>query len=160
VDFRREVITVKAGYANNGEARSVPMNDTLTMLLKSAKVNAAEGERVFCNRYGQPYRSFRTAFERAVYQAGIQDFTFHDLRHTFASRLVMAERDLPTVKELLGHKDITMTLRYAHLSSGHKQTAVRKLEQFAVKIPASFTTPHTAPTGNDAQVVGCDGLGR
>jgi hypothetical protein len=64
---RREVITVKAGYAKNGEARSVPMNDTLTMLLKSAKVNAAEGERVFCNRYGQPYRSFRTAFERAVY---------------------------------------------------------------------------------------------
>ena len=69
VDFRRGVVTVRAGYAKNGEARSVPMNDTLTMLLKSAKLHAAEGERVFCNRHGQPYRSFRTAFERAVRKA-------------------------------------------------------------------------------------------
>jgi integrase len=86
------------------------MNDSLTVLLKSGRLNAAEAERVFCNRYGRPYRSYRTAFESAVRKAGIEDFTFHDLRHTFASRLVMAGVDLPTVKELLGHKDITMTL--------------------------------------------------
>jgi integrase len=109
VDFRRGLASVRAGYAMNGEARSIPMNDTLTMLMKSGKLHAAEGDQVFCNRHSQPYRSFRTAFERAVRQAGIQDFTFHDLRHTFASRLVMAGVDLPTVKELLGHKDITMT---------------------------------------------------
>ncbi len=138
VDFRRGVVSVRAGYAKNGEARSVPMNDTLTMELKSAKVNPTEGERVFCNRHGQPYGSFRTAFERAVRQAGIQDFTFHDLRHTFASRLVMVGVDLPTVKELLGHKEIAMTLRYAHLSSDHKQTAVKKLD----KSPSKF---HNAP---------------
>ena len=69
--------------------------------------------------------------------ARIVDFTFHDLRHTFASRLVMARVDLTTVKELLGHKDIGMTMRYAHLSSDHKQAAVNKLE----KVPAIFTTP-------------------
>ena len=83
---------------------------------------------------GMPYRSFRTAFERAVRLAGIADFTFHDLRHTFASRLVMAGVDLPTVKELLGHKDISMTMRYAHLSSDHKQAAVKswkKSQQFS-----------------------------
>jgi integrase len=136
------------------------MNDTLTMLLKSGRLHAAEGDRVFLNRYGQPYRSFRTAFERAVRQAGIQDFTFHDLRHTFASRLVMAGVDLPTVKELLGHKQITMTLRYAHLSSDHKHAAVRRLEQFAAKVPTNFTTPHTLPTENNAQVVEFGGLGR
>ena len=129
VDFRRGVVTVRAGYAKNGEARSVPMNDTLTMLLKSAKLHAAEGGRVFCNRHGQPYRSFRTAVERAVRQADIQDFTFHDIRHTFASRLVIAGVDLPTVKELLGHRDMTMTLRYAHLSTDHKQAAVRNREK-------------------------------
>ena len=120
---------MRAGYAKNGEGRSVPLNDTLTMVLKSAKVSETNGERVFCNRRGQPYRSFLTAFERAGSEAGVADFTFHDLRHTFASRLVMARVDLPTVKELMGHKPITMTLRYAHLSSDHKQAAVRKLDQ-------------------------------
>jgi integrase len=155
-DFRRGVVTVRAGYAKNREARSVPMNDTLTMLMKSAKLQAAEGGWVFRNRHGQPYRSFRTAFERAVRQAGIQDFTFHDLRHTFASRLVMAGVDLPTVKELLGHKDITMTLRYAHLSTDHKQAAVKKLE----KVPAIFTTPPNAHLSTAGQVIESSGVGR
>jgi integrase len=83
---------------------------------------------------------FRTAFEQAVKRAGLMDFTFHDLRHTFASRLVMTGVDLPTVKELLGHKSIAMTLRYTHLSTDHKQRAVRALEQFGEKVPAIFTT--------------------
>jgi integrase len=110
------------------------------MMLKSGKVNAAEGERVFCNRHGRPYGFFRTAVEWPVRQAGIQGFTFHDLRHTFASRLVMAGVELPTVKELLGDKEIAMTLRYAHLSSDHKQTAVKKLD----KSPSNF---HDTPMG-------------
>jgi integrase len=63
VDFRRGVVTVRAGYVKNGEGRSVPLNDTLTIVLKSGKVNQAEDSRVFCNRHGRPYRSFRTAFE-------------------------------------------------------------------------------------------------
>jgi integrase len=138
IDFRRGVISVRAGYVKNGEARSVPMNDTLTIVLKSAKVNDAKGERDFRNQRGQPYRSYRNAFERAVSQAGIQNFTFHDLRHTFASRLVMAGVDLATVKELMGHKHIAMTLRYAHLSSDHKQAAVKKLD----KSPSNF---HNTP---------------
>jgi integrase len=136
IDFRRRVITVRAGYAKNGESRSVPMNEVLTATLKAVKLQMADGERVFCNRQGTPYRSYRTTFERTLRQAGIQDFTFHDLRHTFASRLVMAGVDLPTVKELLGHKDISMTMRYAHLSSDHKQAAIKKPE----KVPAILTT--------------------
>jgi integrase len=156
VDCRRGVVTVRAGYAKNGEARSVPMNDTLTMVLKSGTLHAAKGDQVFCNQHGQPYRSFRTAFEHAVRQAGIQDFTFHDLRHTFASRLVMAGVDLPTVKELLGHRDITMTLRYAHLSTDHKQAAGKKLE----KVPAIFTTPPSARPSKDAQVIDNSSMGR
>jgi integrase len=137
VDFRRRTITVRAAYAKNGESRTMPMNEVLTTTLKAVKLHRADGERVFCSRQGTPYRSFRTAFERAARLAGVVDFTFHDLRHTFGSRLVMAGVDLPTVKELLGHKDISMTMRYAHLSSNHKQAAVKKLE----KVPAIFTTP-------------------
>jgi integrase len=146
------MITVRASYAKNGEARRVPMNQLLTDILKSVKLANNQYERVFCTRDGTPYRSFRSAFERAVQKAGTADFTFHDLRHTFASRLVTAGVDLPTVKELLGHRDISMTMRYTHLSSDHKQTAVGKLEQFAAQVPAIVTTPSTRPSHDRSQV--------
>src|SRR5438093_13194233 len=91
----------------------------LTATLEEVTIHGTESGSVFRNRKGAPYRSFRTAFERAVRKALILDFTFHDLRHTFASRLVMSGVDLPTVKDLMGHKNINMTLRYSHLSSEH-----------------------------------------
>jgi integrase len=61
-------------------------------------------------------------------KAGIKDFHFHDLRHTFASLLVMARDDLTTVSKLLGHKTLTMTLRYSHLAPSHKVKAVDLLD--------------------------------
>jgi len=133
VDFRRQTITVQAAYAKNGESRSVPMNEVLTATLQTVRMSTATDGPVFRTRTGEPYRSFRTAFTHAVRQASMVDFTFHDLRHTFASRLVMSGVDLPTVQELMGHKDISMILRYTHLSSDHKQRAVRALEQFGEK---------------------------
>jgi len=133
VDFRRQTITVQAAYAKNGESRSVPMNEVLTATLQTVRMSTATDGPVFRTRTGEPYRSFRTAFTHAVRQASRVDFTFHDLRHTFASRLVMSGVDLPTVQELMGHKDISMILRYTHLSSDHKQRAVRALEQFGEK---------------------------
>jgi len=148
IDFRRRVITVRAAYSKNGESRSIPMNDVLTTTLKAVKMEASTEGSVFRTPQGGPYRNFRTAFERAVQQAGLEDFTFHDLRHTFASRLVMAGVDLPTVKELLGHKGIAMTLRYTHLSTDHKQRAVQALEQFGEKVPAIFTTGRERRTGH------------
>jgi integrase len=103
-------------------------------------------EQVFCNVRGKPYRSFRTAFERAVHKAGVEDFTFHDLRHTFASRLVMRGVDLPTVKDLLGHKTIAMTLRYTHLSSDHKQRAMSTLEPVSEQSPSNFHNSAQQPS--------------
>jgi site-specific recombinase XerD len=70
-------------------------------------------------------RSFKTAARRS----GIRDFHFHDLRHTFVSHLVMAGVDLTTVSRLLGHKTLTMTLRYAHLAPSHMVKAVDILDK-------------------------------
>jgi integrase len=87
------------------------------------------------------YASVRRSFATALNRAGITDFTFHSLRHTFASQLVMAGVDLTTVKELLGHKDIKMALRYAHLAPAHKRKAVNVLD--SLLNPAPNCTPTT-----------------
>ena len=88
------------------------------------------------------------SFKSALRRSGIKDFTFHDLRHTFASQLVMAGVDLTTLKELLGHKSITMTLRYAHLAPSHKQKAVEMLDNaiinFKVKQEYEFNNLNKA----------------
>jgi site-specific recombinase XerD len=60
-------------------------------------------------------------------EVGIEDFRWHDIRHTFASRLVMAGVDLRTVADLLGHKTLQMVMRYAHLSQSHGMAAVERL---------------------------------
>ena len=73
-------------------------------------------------------------------RAKLGDFRFHDLRHTFASKLVMAGTDLLTVKELLGHKTITMTMRYSHLSQGHKRKAVKSIDGHNTVTEGNFTT--------------------
>ena len=127
----------------NGERRNVPLNAVLTSTLKAVKMESTQGEAVFRTPQGKPYRNFRTAFERAVVQAGLEDFTFHDLRHTFASRLVMRDVDLPTVKELLGHKSIAMTLRNVHLLIDHKRRAVQHAGAVWPRSPHKF--PHSTP---------------
>jgi len=76
---------------------------------------------------GKPFGSIKTAWNKAIERAGISNFRFHDLRHTFASYLVMSGADMKTVSELLGHKTMTMTERYSHLSDSHKQKAVERL---------------------------------
>lgn len=130
VNFDHRLVTVEAAYAKNSEARSVPMSSRLTETLLPIRM-AAPNAPVFLNSEGKPYRDISTAFNSAVKRAGIQDFKFHDLRHTFASRLVMRGVDLTTVKELMGHRHINMTLRYAHLSPGHKHSAIAVLDQSA-----------------------------
>lgn len=76
---------------------------------------------------GKPFGNVRTAWKKAIKRAGITNFRFHDLRHTFASYCIMSGVDMKTVAELLGHKTMAMTERYSHLSDAHKQKAVERL---------------------------------
>jgi site-specific recombinase XerD len=69
-------------------------------------------------------------FGKVIAEAGIRDFTWHDLRHTFASRLVMAGVGITAVKELMGHKSIKATMRYAHLAPTFLQTGVQKRDGY------------------------------
>ena len=112
----------------NGERREIPINqklrETISRIIPRLDVPYVFYNLKSGNRYQRVTRSFATACRRA----GIRDFKFHDLRHTFASHLVMAGIDLTTVRELLGHKTLTMTLRYAHLAPSHKVKAVDILE--------------------------------
>ncbi len=104
------------------------VNTTLEYLFKEMP-HSIESIYVFTDpRTGEPYKSVKRSFSTALKKAGIQNFRFHDLRHTFASHLVMAGIDLTTIKELLGHKSLTMTLRYAHLAPSHKVKALDTLD--------------------------------
>jgi len=111
----------------NGERREVPMNQTMRETLSKIP-RRIDSLYVFTDEHGSRFLDIRKEFAAACRRVGIKDFHFHDLRHTFASHLVMAGVDLTTVKELLGHKTLTMTLRYAHLSPTHKVNAIQMLD--------------------------------
>ena len=102
VDFARGLVSVRAGYAKNGEGRSIPMSTTVKVILRQLveKAEATSSPYLFRNCHGEPYRSCRSAFEYVVQKVGIKDFHFHDLRHTFASRLVMAGVDIVFLNEM------------------------------------------------------------
>ncbi len=112
----------------NGERREIPIDNTLRELFEEMP-HSIESIYVFTDRDGNPYKEVKKSFSTALKKAGISDFRFHDLRHCFASHLVMAGVDLISVKELLGHKSLTMTMRYSHLSHGHKRKAVNILDK-------------------------------
>jgi integrase len=85
---------------------------------------------VFVGKSQKRLLSARHWFSRAVKKAGLTRFTWHDLRHTFASRLVMEGVDIVTVSKLLGHRSLAMTRRYSHLSPEHEQVAVERLNRY------------------------------
>jgi integrase len=88
----------------------------------------AEGSIYVCDEtLNDTQRDWRRWFERSLREAGIKNFRWHDLRHTFASRLVMADVNLSAVQALLGHKSILMTMKYAHLSPDHTLAAAEKI---------------------------------
>lgn len=127
VDFSRGVLQLSE--TKNGRRREVPMNRAIYDVLSNLPGKKEEGP-VFRRKDGAAWGDVRTAFEHACRRAKITDFRFHDLRHTCASWLIMRGRSLKEVQEILGHREFSMTLRYAHLSPDCLREAVAALEDF------------------------------
>lgn len=125
VDFQQGVIRVV--QSKSGKPREIPMTETLRETLQHLPRRLGS-DSVFPGKTGRGLVDIRKRFRRALQEAGIEGFVFHDLRHTFASHLVMAGTDLVSVKEFLGHADLKMTLRYAHLAPDYKREAICRLD--------------------------------
>ena len=125
VDMTQGFIRLK--QTKNGKARALPFNETLWSLFSGLRTRP-DVPWVFHDGAGRRHNDTRYPFEAACEDAGLTDFHFHDLRHTFASWLMMRGVPLATVSNLLGHASPTMTLRYAHLSPKHLTSAVRVLD--------------------------------
>ena len=133
VDLRNGFLLID--MTKNGERLEMPINETLRNTLLGIP-RRIDGGYVFHDPIiDRPYRDVKRSFTSACRRAGIRDFHFHDLRHTFASHLIMAGVDLTTVSRLLGHKDIKMTLRYAHLAPHHTKRAVDILDSTINETP-------------------------
>jgi integrase len=127
VDFRAKVLTVTGRTTKGAKTRHIPMNtEALDVLTRWHKYSTGNG-LVFCNPDGSRIGSVKTAWLAVLAEAKINGFRWHDLRHTFASKLVQRGVDLVVVRDLLGHGDFALTLRYAHLKPAQMVDAVARL---------------------------------
>ena len=153
VDLGRRQVTVLR--SKNGEIRHVPLNSDAVTAFRILYEKSSSAGPVFVSLRSDGLRNARHWFERAVSEAQIPDFTWHCLRHTFASRLVMAGVDLRTVQQLMGHKTIQMTCRYAHLAPEHQLAAVERLAtkpttETAINVPTDTRTDTVAERSHTA----------
>ncbi|MBZ5700290.1 MAG: tyrosine-type recombinase/integrase [Acidobacteriia bacterium] len=131
VDMERGNLTVKGKTGR----RHIVANETAIAALRKLHMRSGDREFVCPDNDGRAKRDWRDWLFDAAKKAGVENFHWHDLRHTFASRLVMAGVDIRTVQELLGHKSIVQTMRYAHLSADHRKAAVAKMNVEAAVTP-------------------------
>lgn len=103
--------------------------DHLDWMRHRKKIDVLNPDTVFCRLDGSPIKRFDSAWRRICKIAGIEDFHYHDLRHTFCSNLLLSGSDLKDVKEMIGHSDITMTDRYSHITTLHKHHRQNKLAE-------------------------------
>jgi integrase len=112
----------------NTEHRGVPLVGlALDVMREHAKVQRIDTNLVFPNASGKRPLSIRSAWEVAVKRAGLEDFTFHDLRHSCASYLAMNGATLSAIGAVLGHKSLQMVKRYSHLAEDHTRTVLTRM---------------------------------
>ena len=139
IDFRNNLIYIR--HSKSGYGRQIPLNSTLKIMLENDTMGIEKIDDcyVFPNKSGGKIKTIRGPFKTACKRAKIKDLHPHDLRHTAASYLVMSGCDLATVREILGHRDIATTMRYAHLSQPHKARAIEKLSSAMIPVTLAVT---------------------
>lgn len=156
ISFERRMITIRQNLVNkvlktpkNGEVRHIPMTDDLFAALL---VGRQRSGYVFTLENGLPLNESRIIgpLKEACARAQLRPITWHILRHSFASQLVMAGVDLRVVMELMGHHSLTMTLRYAHLAPSALYPAMRTLSEYT-RQQQEFRYGH--PVGNGTFVM-------
>ena len=127
VDLDARMITLTRTKPN--KVKRVHINDALAAVLDDAMAKSST-EYVFVSRAGKPYTldGVRCNFSRAVKRAGIEDFCFHDTRHTVATRLRQNGVGIDAIAEVLGHASLAMTMRYAHIGAETMRTAMATLD--------------------------------
>ena len=106
------------------------MTEQVRSVLTRLAFGRADGDHLFRNRFGKRYQQPRFEYEKAMMRAGIKDFTFHDLRHTYASDLIMAGVSIFTVSKLLGHANVKTTMIYAHLAPDHAKAEMARYQEY------------------------------
>ena len=136
VNFRDRLITV---HGKGGKIRTIPMNDTTTETLKQIKLpNAEFTDLIFPSTKGVVMRQASKTYFRTINELGLNNkvadrrykLDFHSLRHTFATRLASAGTPLHVLRDLLGHANLTMVSRYAHLIPGQADSAMKALDKY------------------------------
>ncbi len=148
-NLQKQHIDLKGGFlmvigTKTGENRNVPINATARAIIERRL--AGDSDFLFCNLKKQRLNLLTNAFWKAVKKAGLEReemtaegrrkkvrFRFHDLRHTFGSRLGMAGIDLKTIMEIMGHKSVKVAMRYQHPAPIHKVNAVKILDEVTSK---------------------------
>lgn len=127
VDLEKDIITVKR--TKSGKDRLVPIGESLKGILRLLRSENSSSEHVFLYPpTKKPFTDIKKSFQTAVRKAKVQGLRFHDLRHTYASRLIARGTDIITVRDLLGHYSVEVTQRYTHSNQAQKRQAVDALE--------------------------------
>ena len=137
--------TILLRKTKNGKPRPAFINDLALQVLDSMNIRERKRGRDRGRLFrGVTPEQLSMRFIRACGDAGVDDFSFHDLRHTYASHLRMHGADLHDIQKLLGHSDPRMTNRYAHLSNEH-------LDRTAQRLNGVFTLPAPGPEQTDSK---------
>jgi integrase len=144
VDFDRRIVTIEGRNAKSRQTRHVPLNEEATNVLLKWQQQAGGKARVF-----DVATNYQNGWKALLKRAGIANFRWHDMRHHFASRLVQRGVPLNTVRDLLGHSTMQMSLRYAHLAPDQRREAVAKLNEkpilaLTLRLPWSGLQPGSA----------------
>ena len=149
VDFTRRVAWLDPGTTKNGEGRGIPLNRDAVLALRSVQGKHSR----WCFTWGSDrLKSIGKAWMRALARADIENFRFHDLRHTWASWHVMSGTSLPELMELGGWKSYEMVLRYAHLAPEHLSTAAARIERAMESVESNPTFSLRSETGTILRV--------